>query len=114
MIISGRDARGPLSSHHRRLAEQRDVGGDDAPALGRAQPGMALPAGLAGAVAAKLAVGCAEVAAVGDDPDFQEIAVDDEAGIAAGAEGGDLVVAVELLADAEAERVRVLPEKLVE
>ena len=69
---------------------------------------------LAGAVAAELAVGGAEVAAVGDDPDLQEIAVDDEAGIAAGAEGGDLVVAVELLADAEAQRVRVVPEELVE
>src|SRR5258708_37265642 len=75
---------------------------------------MALPAGLAGAVAAELAVGGAEVTAVGDDPHFQEIAVDDEAWVTTSAEGGDLVVAVELLADAEAERVRVLPEKLVE
>ena len=105
---------GALGLHHRRLAEQRDVGGDDAPAVGRAHPGVALPPGLARAMAAELAVGGAEVVAVGDDPDLQEIAVDDEAGIAAGAEGGDLVVAVELLADAEAQRVRVLPEELVE
>src|SRR5262249_46693120 len=43
-----------------------------------------------------------------------KIAADDEAGIAARAEGGDLVVAVELLADAVAQRVRALPEQLVE
>src|SRR5262249_59192713 len=56
----------------------------------------------------------AEVAAVGHDPDLQEIALDHEAGIAASGEGGDLVMAAELLADAVAKRVRALPEELVE
>ena len=100
--------------HHRHLAQQRDVGGDDAPALGRTHPGVALPAGAVAAMAAELAVGGAEVAAVGDDPDLQQVAVEHETGIAAGAEGGDLVVAVELLADAVAQGVRALPEQLVE
>src|SRR4030095_14572737 len=44
----------------------------------------------------------------------ESVVVEHEAGIAAGAEGGDLVVAVKLLADAVAQGVRALPEQLVE
>src|ERR687897_3788572 len=100
--MSRLEAGGPEDSelrrlHHRHLAEQRDVGGDDAPALGRTHPGVTLAAGAIAAVAAELAVGGAEIAAVGDDPDLQQVTIEHEAGIAAGAEGGDLVVAVELL-----------------
>ena len=41
-------------------------------------------------------------------------AAHDEAGITAGTEGGDLVITVELLADAVAQGVRAVPEQLVE
>jgi len=66
---------------------------------------MTLASDLGLTVAAELAVGGAEIVAVGHDPELQEIAIDYEAGIAARAERGDLVVAVELLADAVAKRV---------
>src|SRR5260370_4141701 len=75
---------------------------------------MSLGAGAGVAVAAELAIGRAEVVAVGHHPKLQEVAADDESGIAAGAEGRDLVVAVKLLADAVAQRVRAVPEQLVE
>src|SRR5262245_37150484 len=88
-----------LGLHRRRLAQQRDMRGDDAPALGRPHPGMALPAGLGRAVPLELAVRRAEVAAVGHDPELEQVAVLHELRIAARAEGRDLVVAVELLAD---------------
>src|SRR5436190_17650448 len=86
----------------------------DTPAFRRAHPGVTLAADPGLAVAAELAVGGAEIVAVGDDPELEQIAVHHEAGIAAGPEGGDLVVAVELLADAVAQRVRAVPEQLVE
>src|SRR5262245_27186852 len=103
-----------LALHRRRLAQQRNMRRHDAPALRGAHPGVALAAGARTAVAPDLAVGGAEVMAVGDDPELQKIAIDDEARVAAGTEGGDLVVAVELLADAVTQGVRALPEQLVE
>jgi len=60
---------------------------------------MALATVPRGAVTKELAIRRAETVAAGDDPQLQQIAPDDEAGIAAGAKGGDLVVAVALLVD---------------
>src|SRR6188472_452655 len=84
------------------------------PTLRRAHPNRTKASDLGLTVAAERAVGGAEIMAGGHDPELEESAFDYEAGIAARAERGDLVVAVELLADAVAKRVRTVPEQLVE
>src|SRR5258708_2446889 len=96
------------------LVDRADVGGDHAPAFGKAHPGLGLAADLAGrGGATKQRRGCREIAAVGRDHGLRQGAR--EAGRRArGAERLDLAVAVEVLAGAITDRARVVAKQRVE
>src|ERR1041385_7786831 len=87
---------------------------DDVPAVGKSHPGLRLPADLAGrGVAMKQRRGHRKVAAIGGDDRFREPAGEAD-GRAGGAEGRDLVVAIEDLLGAVADGARVDAEDAVE
>ena len=90
------------------------MGRDDLPTLGTAHPGLHLPADLAGqAVAIEQGRRDRGVAAIGRDRGPRGLA-HQPGRRARGAERRDLVVAVEIFADAIAQRARILAEQLIE
>src|SRR5438874_1662422 len=97
-----------------RLVDDADMGGDDAPALREANPGLHLPADLAGrGVAIEQGGGHGRVAAIAGDDGFRRAPVEAHRR-APGTEAGDRLVAVEVLADAIAQRAGIVAEELAE
>ena len=76
------------------------MGRDNAPALVRAHPAMALPADAGLPVAAEFTIRRAEIATIGHDPELQQITPDDGARVPPCPEGGDLIMPVKLLSNA--------------
>src|SRR6266478_3440385 len=98
---------GPACGH------QADMGRSDPPACFGAQPHMTLPANTAGTIAPKLRIGGGEIAPIADDQGVLQLPlqVDRRTGVA---EGGDRLVSVQILADAESQCVCAVPEQHVE
>ncbi len=87
--------------------------GDDAPAFRHACPRLALATdAVTHALAIELQIRGAKVPAIGGD-DNRSCGAGDVARVTCSAEAGDLVIAVEVLADAEAQGQVVGPEQLV-
>src|SRR5262249_4769109 len=86
---------------------------DDPPAVIGPEPHLALPAGRRPSYALEFGVGGGEVLPIGGDHRLYQIAGQVD-GRAPGAKSGDLVIAVEILGRAVAERVPALPEQSVE
>src|SRR5437016_13230885 len=93
-----------------RLVDDAHMGGDDAPALPKAHPGLHLAADRAShRRAVKLGRGHCEVAAVARDHRLRQRSGEPDRR-ARGAEGLDLLVAVEALGPAIADGARVVAE----
>src|SRR3954451_21547555 len=97
-----------------RLVDDADMGGDDAPALRELYPGLHLPADLARhRVAIEQGGGDGGVAAIAGDHGLRGAAVEADRR-APGAKAGDRFIAVEVLADAIAQRAGIVAEELAE
>src|SRR5438034_11075885 len=103
------DSPGMISSRR----EPRDMRRDDAPALRGAEPRVTLAPRAAGIEFHELGVRRGVVVAVGRDHGVLQRAREIHVRARA-AEAGDRVVAVEILEEPEAKRVRALPEELVQ
>src|SRR6478752_8314014 len=97
-----------------RLVDDADMGGDDAPALREFYPGLHLAADLTRhRVAIEQGGGDRGVAAIAGDHGFRGAAVEADRR-APGAESGDCLIAVEVLADAIAQRAGIVAKELAE